>query len=388
MPSAVHWRPPRPSTPPPPLRRLRQLRCSSSRSSSSTSSPTGSPATHDARGQQAGAGCQLPQSVIAVLPASGSGSASIARMPLADFVAGLADGSPQGSPGAAARAADQETVVRLYTRRPRGRCEAISRALGVIGARVDGAALAAFPEMLPWWAVFDEAATLQPGLCATRARAVRYKLTPRGDAPVQPAVMSAVLAGGAVVRKGRVVLRGVRLMKALRLTRAATAGWASIGGFVGQAIAASVLDDGDTGTAVATAAGGWAGGLAGGGVAAAAASTLGVEALGAGSIAGGLVVCSSLSAAGAVAGAGLAYAAKKAIERRGGASDRTAEYHDCCLRLVGGAGDVFDLFDATLEFPPEDAGEGLAGAEAGERLAAAGWYAVRVAPGDQPDFDS
>ena len=46
-----------------------------------------------------------------------------------------------------------------------------------------------------------------------------------------------------------------------------------------QAIAGSLLDDGDTTTAVATAAGGWAGGLAGSGVAAAAASTIGIEAM-------------------------------------------------------------------------------------------------------------
>lgn len=65
-----------------------------------------------------------------------------------------------------------------------------------------------------------------------------------------------------------------------------------------EAIAGSLLDDGDATTAVATAAGGWAGGLAGSGVAAAAASSLGIEALGAGSMAGGLVVCGSLSAMG------------------------------------------------------------------------------------------
>merc|ERR1719188_1426513 len=105
-------------------------------------------------------------------------------------------------------------------------------------------------------------------------------------------------------------------MKVLRLTKAAGAGWVSLGSFVGQAIAANILDDGDTSTAVATAAGGWAGGLAGGGAAAAAVSTVGVESLGAGSLVGGLVVCSSLSAAGAVAGAGLAYAAKRAITQR------------------------------------------------------------------------
>merc|ERR1740123_966772 len=220
--------------------------------------------------------------------------------------------------------------------------------------RVDASAIKGFPQLLPWWAIFDETEVLQPGLCATRTKAVRFRLTPRGDEPVPPAVMGAVLAGGAVVRRGRVVLRGVRLMKALRLTKAACTGWSSLGSFVGQAIAANMLDDGDTGTAVATTAGGWAGGLAGGGAAAVAVSTVGVEGLGAGSVVGGLVVCSSLSAVGALAGAGLAYVAKKRLEQPGAGPDRTAEFHDCPLRLVGDANDVFHLFDATLEFPPED----------------------------------
>merc|ERR1712217_710138 len=107
-------------------------------------------------------------------------------------------------------------------------------------------------------------------------------------------------------------------------------------------------------------------------------STLGVEALGAGSVTGGLVVCSAISASGAVAGAGLAYAVKKAVDKRqSGPQDRTAEYHDCALRLIGGAGDVFELFDASLEFPPEDAGDG------GELIPTAGWYAVRVSSGER-----
>lgn len=97
------------------------------------------------------------------------------------------------------------------------------------------------------------------------------------------------------------------------------------------------------------------------------------------------------------------------------------------MRLIGDADDVFNLFDATIEFPPEDAGDDapadkaapdaaddrttqkLAG-KGGDgldflqgdddvvptseqqvaatstdspngRIAAAGWYAVRVAPG-------
>ena len=50
-----------------------------------------------------------------------------------------------------------------------------------------------------------------------------------------------------------------------------------------------------------------------------------------------------------MAGASLAYAAKKALDKSPGPGpDRTAEYHDCPLRLLGSAGDVFDLFDATL----------------------------------------
>eukprot|EP00928_Gymnodinium_smaydae_P072380 TRINITY_DN55754_c0_g1_i1.p1 TRINITY_DN55754_c0_g1~~TRINITY_DN55754_c0_g1_i1.p1 ORF type:complete len:178 (+),score=39.38 TRINITY_DN55754_c0_g1_i1:710-1243(+) len=170
-------------------------------------------------------------------------------------------------------------------------------------------------------------------------------------------------------------------MKVLRLTKAAGSSWVGLGSFVGQAIAASVLDDGDARTAVATAAGSWAGGLAGGGVAAAAVSTCGVEALGAGSVVGGLAVCGALGASGAVAGAGLAYAVKKLLlESPSSGPDRSAEYHDCALRLIGGAGDVFALFDATLEFPPEDSATSTAD-DGADRLAAAGWYAVRVQPG-------
>eukprot|EP00927_Polykrikos_kofoidii_P072662 TRINITY_DN68762_c0_g1_i1.p1 TRINITY_DN68762_c0_g1~~TRINITY_DN68762_c0_g1_i1.p1 ORF type:complete len:495 (-),score=90.20 TRINITY_DN68762_c0_g1_i1:52-1536(-) len=296
--------------------------------------------------------CVWPHAVVAVrLPPPGApGAGSISRIPLEEFVAG------------------GDCRTRLYTRRPRGRRAAVLRALEVIGCPVDEQALAAFPQMLPWWAIFDDSPTLQPGLCPTRARAVRYRLTPRVDAPVQPAVMDAVLAGGAVVRRGRAVLRGVRLMKALRLTKAAAVGWANLGGMVGQAIAANVLDDGSTSTAVATAAGGWAGGLAGGGLGAAALSSMGVEA-----VASGLVLCSALSATGAVAGAGLAYATKKALDQPIGA-DRTAEFHDCPFHLIGAEDDFFNLFDATLEFPPEDATDG----DELQRVAAVGWYAVRT----------
>mmetsp|Transcript_91681 Transcript_91681/g.262636 ORF Transcript_91681/g.262636 Transcript_91681/m.262636 type:complete len:431 (-) Transcript_91681:37-1329(-) len=357
----------------------------------------------------------LPQSVLIVMPAGLPGAGTIARLPLVEFAGRGPSGASDGA------------NVRLFTHRPRGRREAVSRALRVCGTRVDLTTITSFPELLPWWSIFDDQEVLQPGLCATRAKAVRYRLSPKGDEPVSAALMNAVLTGGAVVRKGRVVLKGVRLMKVLRLTKAAGVGWANLGGFVGQAIAASILDDGDTGTALATTAGGWAGGIAGGG----AAAMVGVESLGAGSIFGGLVVCSSMSAVGAVAGAGLAYAAKKAIDRQTACAEvvRSAEYYDCGLRLIGDADDVFNLFDATLEFPPEDAGflddapaarsavaaaaaaplapaaagrvdvlgggggsgdgsptddgstAAAASPSAGERITAAGWYAVRVQPG-------
>ncbi|CAL1161347.1 unnamed protein product [Cladocopium goreaui] len=279
--------------------------------------------------------------------------------------------------------------VRLYARRPRGRRAAVARALTAIGTQVDKGALVGLPELLPWWAIFDESNDFQPGLCASRSRAMRYRLSLKADgSTVPPQLLNAVLAGGAVMRHGRVVLRGIRLVKALRLGKAAGAvaaastSWANLGGFVGQAIAGSLLDDGDTTTAVATAAGGWAGGLAGSGVAAAAASTLGIEALGAGSVAGGLMVCGSLSAVGAVAGAGLAFAVKRLVADQAGAqADRTSEYYDCPLRLLGSADDVFHLFGASLEFPPEDGVGGDAEVEDMPRLEAAGWYAVRVQPG-------
>lgn len=315
-----------------------------------------------------------PCVVVAVLDPAGSAAA--ARVPLADFVALL--------PGEVEQAGSQisagSSSVRLYTQRPRCRREAVERALRVVGSRVDEAALRCFPELIPWWAIFDEAESFQPGLCQSRSRARRYRLAPRGDAPASAAVVNAVLAGGAVVRQGRVVLRGVRLVRALRLTRAAAAGWTNLGGFVGERLAASLLDDGDAGTAVATAAGGWAGGLVGG----AAASAVGAEVLGAGSVAGGLVVCGAAGAAGAVAGAGVAYAARKTLTKSVGSdADRSSEFHDCGLRLMGTADDVFNLFDATLEFPAEDV-EGL-NEDSGEgRFIAAGWYAVRVAPGDLP----
>ncbi|CAE7367287.1 unnamed protein product [Symbiodinium natans] len=330
---------------------------------------------------------QLPPCVVAIQFFEGS-RGSVCRIPLADFVdasKGPGDCADLDDCSSPARVTAADISVRLYTRRPRGRRAAVARALMAIGAQVDSAAVGSLPELLPWWAIFDEAESFQPGLCASRSRAVRYRLSPKAEgSTVPPQLLDAVLSGGAVVRQGRVVLRGLRLVKALRVGKAAGAlasagtSWANLGGFVGQAIAGSLLDDGNATTAMATAAGGWAGGLAGSGVAAAAASSLGIEALGAGSVAGGLVVCGSLSAVGAVAGAGLAFAVKRLVADQGAQPDRSAEYFDCPLRLLGSADDVFHLFGASLEFPPED-GVVLSGeAEETPRLAAAGWYAVRV----------
>lgn len=329
----------------------------------------------------------LPPCVVAVQMSGARGA--VTRIPLAEFV------DPSFGPGqedectSPTRVSAADISVRLYARRPRGRRAAVARALTAIGTQVDKGALVGLPELLPWWAIFDESNDFQPGLCASRSRAMRYRLSLKADgSTVPPQLLNAVLAGGAVMRHGRVVLRGIRLVKALRLGKAAGAvaaastSWANLGGFVGQAIAGSLLDDGDTTTAVATAAGGWAGGLAGSGVAAAAASTLGIEALGAGSVAGGLMVCGSLSAVGAVAGAGLAFAVKRLVADQAGAqADRTSEYYDCPLRLLGSADDVFHLFGASLEFPPEDGVGGDAEMEDMPRLEAAGWYAVRVQPG-------
>lgn len=329
----------------------------------------------------------LPPCVVAVQMSGARGA--VTRIPLAEFV------DPSFGPGqedectSPTRVSAADISVRLYARRPRGRRAAVARALTAIGTQVDKGALVGLPELLPWWAIFDESNDFQPGLCASRSRAMRYRLSLKADgSTVPPQLLNAVLAGGAVMRHGRVVLRGIRLVKALRLSKAAGAvaaastSWANLGGFVGQAIAGSLLDDGDTTTAVATAAGGWAGGLAGSGVAAAAASTLGIEALGAGSVAGGLMVCGSLSAVGAVAGAGLAFAVKRLVADQAGAqADRTSEYYDCPLRLLGSADDVFHLFGASLEFPPEDGVGGDAEVEDMPRLEAAGWYAVRVQPG-------
>mmetsp|Transcript_897 Transcript_897/g.2087 ORF Transcript_897/g.2087 Transcript_897/m.2087 type:complete len:391 (+) Transcript_897:36-1208(+) len=329
----------------------------------------------------------LPPCVVAVQMSGARGA--VTRIPLAEFV------DPSFGPGqedectSPTRVSAADISVRLYARRPRGRRAAVARALTAIGTQVDKGALVGLPELLPWWAIFDESNDFQPGLCASRSRAMRYRLSLKADgSTVPPQLLNAVLAGGAVMRHGRVVLRGIRLVKALRLGKAAGAvaaastSWANLGGFVGQAIAGSLLDDGDTTTAVATAAGGWAGGLAGSGVAAAAASTLGIEALGAGSVAGGLMVCGSLSAVGAVAGAGLAFAVKRLVADQAGAqADRTSEYYDCPLRLLGSADDVFHLFGASLEFPPEDGVGGDAEVEDMPRLEAAGWYAVRVQPG-------
>lgn len=342
----------------------------------------------------------IPQSVVVVL------GACVSRVPLTEFAGRRSNAS-------------EDVHVRLYTRRPRGRREAVARALRLVGTSVDSTSLSQFPEMLPWFVIFDEANNLQPGLSATRAKSVRYRLVPKGDEPVQHKLMQAVLAGGAVVQRGRIVLKGVKLMKVLRLTRTAGASWASLGGFVGQSIANNILDDGDSRTSVATAAGGWVGSIAGGGAAAAAAATVGVESLGAGSVLGGLVLCSSMSAAGAFTGACLAYAGSKMVVPQAQKTDRTAEYHDCCLRLLGDANDVFNLFDAILEFPPEDLGFGekapveepmpspdahasesdedeegdqtcsrAAGCHVNpERLAVAGWYAVRVQPDGSNRFE-
>mmetsp|Transcript_69918 Transcript_69918/g.130656 ORF Transcript_69918/g.130656 Transcript_69918/m.130656 type:complete len:399 (-) Transcript_69918:63-1259(-) len=330
----------------------------------------------------------VPQSVLMFSPvASRPGSCAVVRISLEEFVRGAM--TMEGEATTEGRVAHSPSV-RLYTRRPRGRLAAVNRGLSAVGSICDAAVLKALPALLPWWAIFDEKESFQPGLCQTRAFAKNYKLVARDkDAPVQLSLMSAILTGGAVVRQGRVVLRGARLMQALRLSRAATAGWANMGGFVGQALASNMLDDGEASTAVATAAGGWAGGMAGSGLAAAAASTMGVEVLGAGSLTGGLVLCSAAGAAGAVAGASLAYAAKKIVEPSSPGVDRTSEYYDCPLRLVGGADDVFDLCGAALEFPPEDASPAAsktakpgAEEETVQRVAVAGWYAVRATSDD------
>lgn len=81
---------------------------------------------------------------------------------------------------------------------------------------------------------------------------------------------------------------------------------------------------------------------------------------------------------------------RRALHRPQPNHDRGAGYYDCELRLLGSADDIFHLFDAALEFPPEDAGveDGaepvVAPVEATERLPAAGWYAVPVTPSDSP----
>eukprot|EP00438_Fugacium_kawagutii_P018414 Skav227171 [mRNA] locus=scaffold1396:21758:22945:+ [translate_table: standard] len=337
---------------------------------------------------QSAEGETLPPCVVAVQVSGERGA--VTRLPLAEFVdPSFGPGEGEDACTSPTRVSAADISVRLYARRPRGRRAAVARALTAIGTQVDQGALLGLPELLPWWAIFDESNDFQPGLCASRSRAVRYRLSLKAEgSTVPPQLLNAVLAGGAVMRHGRVVLRGIRLVKALRLGKAAGAlaaastSWTNLGGFVGQAIAGSLLDDGDTTTAVATAAGGWAGGLAGSGVAAAAASTIGIESLGAGSVAGGLMVCGSLSAVGAVAGAGLAFAVKRLVaDQAGSQADRTSEYYDCPLRLLGSADDVFHLFGASLEFPPEDGVSGDADVEDMPRVEAAGWYAVRVRPG-------
>ncbi|CAK9002760.1 unnamed protein product [Durusdinium trenchii] len=200
----------------------------------------------------------LPPCVVAV-QASEAGSA-VTRIPLTEFVdpsCGPGDAKETEECTSPTRVSAADISVRLYARRPRGRRAAVARALTAIGTQaelrpslavvrakhqaecrqVDRGALLGLPELLPWWAIFDESNDFQPGLCASRSRAVRYRLSPKAEgSTVPPQLLNAVLAGGAVMRQGRVVLRGIRLVKALRLGKAAGAvasastSWANLGG--------------------------------------------------------------------------------------------------------------------------------------------------------------
>ncbi|CAE7904641.1 unnamed protein product [Symbiodinium necroappetens] len=124
---------------------------------------------------------QLPPCVVAVQFLEGS-RGSVCRIPLADFVdasKGPGDCGDLDDCSSPARVTAADISVRLYTRRPRGRRAAVARALMAIGVQVDSAAISSQPELLPWWAIFDEAETFQPGLCTSRRRAVRYRLSPK-----------------------------------------------------------------------------------------------------------------------------------------------------------------------------------------------------------------
>ncbi|CAK9002762.1 unnamed protein product [Durusdinium trenchii] len=158
----------------------------------------------------------LPPCVVAV-QASEAGSA-VTRIPLTEFVdpsCGPGDAKETEECTSPTRVSAADISVRLYARRPRGRRAAVARALTAIGTQVDRGALLGLPELLPWWAIFDESNDFQPGLCASRSRAVRYRLSPKAEgSTVPPQLLNAVLAGGAVMRQGRVVLRGIRLVKA------------------------------------------------------------------------------------------------------------------------------------------------------------------------------
>lgn len=304
-------------------------------------------------------GWGLPQVVVTVVPPSAEeidrrgdkAPVFCQKMPLEEFcgVAGVgvsvgagreqSGGGGDVAPLAASRTCPRkeeeeeapEVLVRLYLNRPLKRLETVARALSLSG-RVCGDAQAfeaGCREDFCWWALFDEAESFQPGLCATKRRAKRYRVI-QAAAPVRSALMLSLNRGTVVARRGRVLLRGAKLARALRVSKAAASGWTSLGGFFGQSLASMLLDDGDAATAAMTATGGWAGGLAGTSVA----TMCGAEALGFGSLTGGLMVSASIGCAGALAGAGVAYGLRRTLDTGDGKTDRSTSYHEGALRLL------------------------------------------------------
>ena len=122
---------------------------------------------------------------------------------MTDFVAPChGPGRDDGSPVSPARLAPADISVRLYGRRPRGRRAAVARALTAIGHQVDHTALQQLTELLPWWAIFDESQDFQPGLSASRSRAVRYRRCPKAGAEMRSGRQSGQ-ESGAVLRRSK-----------------------------------------------------------------------------------------------------------------------------------------------------------------------------------------
>jgi hypothetical protein len=228
-------------------------------------------------------------------------------------------------------------MVRSYTRRTHSRLDSVERALRHVGASVDMRVAQTFPEVLQWWAIFDESSLFNSGICAEQSRESRYKLTTLGDLPLPALVVHEVLAGGALKKKDK---SSDELLENLRLSNEEAEKLRAAGFFKENFATTTDLLVPPSSQTVGSGLGGITG-------FAAVASLGGMESL---TVLGGGVIVGSGIALGSLAAlvvVGAAHATKKALANPG--EDRTAEYHDCPFLRVKMHDYKFPLADNATE---------------------------------------